>query len=430
MLHFGLGESDVNGVLATLNIRGITPRNLKKREREAGDAIETVATATCDKAIVDERASCDSNSKQKSVSTTETYVAKTTKKRRLTQQRHQQVDFKKRIYELKASSSTATTTKELREGPTYNPALSLEEDCDISVIPDPVSPPTCVPLLADHYTWAYFDLETTALGAKSQIVQIGAVCGGEPPNSFNCYVHPGKTKIDPRATSVHGLQVINNKMYHHQTEVASVSLLDGLVLFKEWFSKIGPKPVLVCHNGKAFDAIVMCRAVQQHLQSGLKDVISGFVDTLPLFKDVLPGQVTYKLESLLHSVLQTQYNAHCALEDVLALQKLVIHLNVPNSKMLTYSFSTNHMFVNLKYKSLTEKCMSTLHPLSNCITDYMMSKIASSGLSYDHLKLGFERGGKDGLSKLLKEKNNTSKARVTSDKKILKNLPLTSKSRV
>ncbi|XP_021372832.1 uncharacterized protein LOC110462916 [Mizuhopecten yessoensis] len=68
MPHVGLGESDVNGVLATLNIPGITPRNLKKREREAGDSIETVATATCDKAIVDERASCDSNSKQKSVS--------------------------------------------------------------------------------------------------------------------------------------------------------------------------------------------------------------------------------------------------------------------------------------------------------------------------------------------------------------------------
>ena len=58
-------------------------------------------------------------------------------------------------------------------------------------------------------------------------------------------------------------------------------------------------PILVCHNGKCFDSIILVKAFLEHPECGnLEDHISGFVDSLHVFKDVLPGRTTYRLESL------------------------------------------------------------------------------------------------------------------------------------
>ena len=45
--HAGVGQSAVINFLAVLNIPNITPRNLKKREREAGKVVEGVARESC-----------------------------------------------------------------------------------------------------------------------------------------------------------------------------------------------------------------------------------------------------------------------------------------------------------------------------------------------------------------------------------------------
>lgn len=51
----------------------------------------------------------------------------------------------------------------------------------------------------------------------------------------------------------------------------------------------------------------------------------------------------------------------------------------------------------------------------------MATKIAESGLGFQHLQLAFQRGGADGLELVLKEKFN-GKVRVTANKRILFNI--------
>lgn len=57
--------------------------------------------------------------------------------------------------------------------------------------------------------------------------------------------------------------------------------------------------------------------------------------------------------------------------------------------------------------------VSTTIPLSNCLSKYMLRKIAQSGLSYRHLKMAYERGGPEGLENILSETNSDGIVRVT-----------------
>ena len=54
MLCVGLGESQVNGLFAAMNMPGISKRHLKKREREVGVAVENVAQESAQAALQEE----------------------------------------------------------------------------------------------------------------------------------------------------------------------------------------------------------------------------------------------------------------------------------------------------------------------------------------------------------------------------------------
>jgi hypothetical protein len=50
----GISHSTLSLLLAALNIPGITPSTLKKRDRESGKAIEAVASNSCSLAVEEE----------------------------------------------------------------------------------------------------------------------------------------------------------------------------------------------------------------------------------------------------------------------------------------------------------------------------------------------------------------------------------------
>lgn len=54
MINTGLGETQINSLLAALNIPGLSQRHLKKREREIGEKIAEFAQETCDDALDEE----------------------------------------------------------------------------------------------------------------------------------------------------------------------------------------------------------------------------------------------------------------------------------------------------------------------------------------------------------------------------------------
>jgi DNA polymerase III epsilon subunit-like protein len=187
-----------------------------------------------------------------------------------------------------------------------------------------------------------------------------------------------------------------------------------------WLKTTGiHKPLLVCHNGKTFDSVILMKSVMQNPECGLESTLGGFVDSLHVFREVLPGRPSYKLEALVKDTMEVTFNAHSALEDVRALQALVIHHQIANETMLKHSFDTSFVVKSIETKNRTDDTLSTLSPLSECISEYMLKKIARSGLTYNHLKLALERGGAEGLKSILGEQTESGSVRVTKNKTIV-----------
>ena len=69
----------------------------------------------------------------------------------------------------------------------------------------------------------------------------------------------------------------------------------------QWKSFPYDNPILVSHNAKSFDSVVFMNSVSK---TGVKfENIVGFVDTLPHFKDLLPGKKSHSQSSLVHMML-------------------------------------------------------------------------------------------------------------------------------
>ena len=55
MINTGIGETQLNNLLAAMNLPVLSKSSLKKRENEAGMAIEEVVTISSDNAIEEEK---------------------------------------------------------------------------------------------------------------------------------------------------------------------------------------------------------------------------------------------------------------------------------------------------------------------------------------------------------------------------------------
>ena len=78
----------------------------------------------------------------------------------------------------------------------------------------------------------------------------------------------------------------------------------------------------MCANNGNFDARMLVSACQRTENTSVLASVTGFVDTLPLFKLAYPGRTSYRQESLVQDLLMTQYDAHNASADMAALHQL------------------------------------------------------------------------------------------------------------
>lgn len=306
------------------------------------------------------------------------------------------------------------STAEIKEGTTYQSGVDLNPSATSSAsteeIPDTVVRPTPTVVDKGNHTFIYFDLETTGLGTSCDIIQLACVAGED---SFNRYVFP-KSPFTDGATAVTGLYVANGKMYFHKNKVDSVSVEGCLEDFTQWLKQYS-KPLLVCHNGRAFDSINLLKTCQNN---SFSLPIEGFIDSLFVFREALPDRKCYKLEALVKDCMSMSFKAHSAHEDVKALQSLVLQCKISCDVLLKHSFSVEYVTSSIDYKSKTDECLGSLQPLSNCLSKYMLRKIAQSGLSYQHLKMAYERGGPEGLENTLSETNSDGILRVAKTRSI------------
>ncbi|KAA0724784.1 hypothetical protein E1301_Tti021909 [Triplophysa tibetana] len=166
----------------------------------------------------------------------------------------------------------------------------------------------------------FFDLETTGLGLSCDIVQLAAVCGH---HSLNLFIVP-RCPIQPGASRVTGFRVRRRRLFLRGRPVLTNSLRESLVSFITFLHTLG-RPLLAGHNIRRFDCHVLARALDEFsLRSDFQRGVSGFVDTLPLARQLLKdrGLKSFTQENLVKNLLGVSYAAHDALEDVRALQKL------------------------------------------------------------------------------------------------------------
>ena len=102
----------------------------------------------------------------------------------------------------------------------------------------------------------------------------------------------------------------------------------GLSYYLEWTKSVLQSPcsqfLLVFHNGRALDSrVILSELKRASLDDQFQDICAGFVDTLPLLRQVLPGKKSYALESLYQEQLQRGFSAHNAMADVQALCQLL-----------------------------------------------------------------------------------------------------------
>ncbi len=324
-------------------------------------------------------------------------------------------EFKKRRLFRKMQKKLDTTAKETREGTTYQSCVDAKPENDENLEIPPPPPPLNSTINIDTFTHVIFDLETASFSRATDILQIAAVAG---EHEFNQYVTP-TGGIAPKASEVTGLTVHGGVLMLHGKPAPTIPILEALKLFIAWLHDIG-HCLLIAHNAR-FDADRICHHIDAcHLVIPFSEVVHGFVDSQPFLKASFPGLPNYKQETLVSSILGTTYDAHNALADVTALQKLVEKANITDNQLCTTAISVTFMFEKSKRVAAAQTNLETLQVLvsQKIISGQTANRISMSGLQLFHLQLAIQRGGFDGLRALLSE-DVEGKPRVTKNKKIL-----------
>ncbi|XP_029289296.1 uncharacterized protein LOC115009464 [Cottoperca gobio] len=159
----------------------------------------------------------------------------------------------------------------------------------------------------------FFDLETTGLDTKvCDIIQLSAI---HEDRDFNVYILPSRP-IHERASEVNGFTVGDGRLLLNGTPVDTVPLVDALTSFIDFLRSFQRPVLLAAHNAEQFDAPLLQRVLRQFsLYTEFQQVVSGFVDTLPLSRNLHPDLPSNSQVNLVQHFLGKTYNAHDALED-------------------------------------------------------------------------------------------------------------------
>ena len=282
--------------------------------------------------------------------------------------------------------------------------LSLDDlnDNEPITIPPPLT-------LKGNEPIVFFDLETTGLGDRPEIVQLSAVCGNK---IFDKYIMPSK-KMCPIASKVTKLYVRDNMMYHRRNPVKSYSLLQALLDFLEYLQQVSDEdrqPILAGHNILSYDVPILYRSLRQCNMAGeFKRHIAGCIDTRNIARQVIrAGEVrNYKQQTLVRRFLRVRYDAHNSLADVKSLQDLYYKKLVNHSDLLEFLFPFDTVYLKLTLQKMVD---------GKVISAQTQTKLALSGIGLQQLLLAHQKNSINGIQQLLSEpvtKNGETQPRIT-----------------
>ena len=218
----------------------------------------------------------------------------------------------------------------------------------------------------------------------------------------------------------HVVQELTNIKYEggvlksNDIPVKAVSQQEGISQFLAFVCGID-KPILIGHNIKRFDLPKLYHRFSTSQNQMFNTNVCAFLDTLLLFKDVYPELEAYNQSYLVKTLLAEEYNAHNALGDVQALQKLV-HKCTTRDQCKGYMFTPGDITNQNNHNDIVARNKATMSHLTGkgkALSDYMAQSIAASGMKLCRIVLALKRGGVDGLTKILQEKTLSGEPRVT-----------------
>ncbi|XP_066970773.1 uncharacterized protein [Macrobrachium rosenbergii] len=185
----------------------------------------------------------------------------------------------------------------------------------------------------------YFDLETGGLAEATDILQIAAVCNSQ---QFMRYVTPTKP-VHFQAQRVNKLRNSNGVLEKRVSQnpqrwekVPTQPIIHTLLEFLEWLNSIGPC-YLVAHNASFDKNHLLYHVRESNLLTRLHENVLGFIDTLQFFRKEYPRlkkHPGHSLTALVKQILGETYDAHDALADAQALQRLIGSTNADRHTLL------------------------------------------------------------------------------------------------
>ncbi|CAN9498935.1 unnamed protein product [Ophioblennius macclurei] len=207
----------------------------------------------------------------------------------------------------------------------------------------------------------FFDLETTGLDKKCEIVQLAAVSGD---HTLNLYIVP-RRQMQHGASRITGFHVRRQRLFQHRHPVLTNTLREVVVSFIT-FLRMLRHPLVVGHNIRRFDCPLLARALDElDLRAEFESCVSGCVDTLPLARELLKDRQlqSFTQENLVRELLGLDYRAHDALEDVRALQALYRVLQPTAEVICRHRFTLDTMNKPAAQELPISKHPTKLNPL-------------------------------------------------------------------
>lgn len=257
----------------------------------------------------------------------------------------------------------------------------------------------------DSCSLIIFDIETSGLSVnESEILQLSAICN---KNEFNTYIFP-QNMISPSASAVNKLYIVDEVLFYDGEPVDSILLSDALKSFLNWLSNIPPPRILVGHNVKRFDCAHFFNALAQYnFVNYFCNLVIGFIDTLPLYREIIPHMPNYRQNTLVKNLIGHTYEEHNAIADVRALQKLLQSTSISNLLYLQYSFTSESFWDFFQFNNNRKANLLTYtFMINNGISKGMANKFAENDITYFTLMNAYKIGGRIEVENVLSEEVN------------------------
>ena len=157
------------------------------------------------------------------------------------------------------------------------------------------------------------------------------------------------------------------------------------------------------------------------MQGLFEKKVAGFLDTMSLFR--CRTTPPYKQEKLYERLIGGTYDAHNALADVKALERMIDKISPLSEEKRKHTFNVQYVLAVQEYNKNAAINLVGWNILieKGIVTKRIAEKAAKSGLRPEHLEFSFESGGEYAIYNVLSQFT-ASGCRVTKDKEISKQL--------